>query len=84
MKQIGKVAKGIIDDKFDDRMIEELKNKFFDLMREHNIKYGTKTKHGVLAANHEWTMCLALFLECLKGSIELEILFEVPDDLSHY
>ena len=84
MKKIGKVDKGIIDDKFDDRMIEELNNKFLDLMREHNIKYGTKTKHGVLAANHEWTMCLALYLDCLRGAIELEILFEVPDDLQHY
>lgn len=84
MKQIAKVAKGIIDDKFDKKIIEELKNKFFDLMREHNIKYGTKLGNGVLCANPEWTMCLDLYLDCLRGAIELEMFFEVPDDLNHY
>lgn len=77
-----KLAKQIIDTKMPESTMTEIKEVFFQLMREYGIKQGTKTKDGGRIYNPEWTMAKDFFLENMKSQINFDlILNSIPDDL---
>lgn len=82
-----KVAKDIIIKlEFDDKdTLKDCYDKFFEIMKKHNIKKGTETEHGILGDNYEWTMCATLFEERLKDHIKLQFMFDevIPKELRY-
>ena len=78
-----KLAKQIIDTKMPESTMTEIKEMFFQLMRERGIKQGTETKGGGrICDNPEWTMAKEFFLENMKSQINFDlILNHIPDDL---
>ncbi|MBR9682617.1 MAG: hypothetical protein GOV02_02990 [Candidatus Aenigmarchaeota archaeon] len=81
-----KVAEDIIKMPVNKRMIKTLKEKFYNIMRENGIKEGewSKNGNGRCVANYEWTMCKTLFLNQIRGALEMSLLFDAPKDLDAY
>jgi hypothetical protein len=62
-------------------------DKFFDIMRRHGIKRGTRSKDGVgiLCDNIEWTVCRTLFTSHIADALMMDfVLGIVPEDLKAY
>jgi len=67
IEHMSRVAKDIISLNFNSKMtLRQVENKFFQIMRKHKIKQGTKGRNGVLINNFEWTMCYELFLSRIE------------------
>ena len=79
-----KIAKQIIDTNIPENTMKEIKDIFFQIMRENGIKQGTKSEdgNGIICDNPEWTMCKEFFLENMKSRLNFDlILSAVPEDL---
>lgn len=65
--------------------IASLKEKFINIMKKHNIKYGMIDKSGnVHVANFEWTMCQVLFLDTIIVKLKMDMmLMDLPKDLEY-
>lgn len=65
-----------------------MRRKFYDVMRKHGIKQGTKNKHGQLMVNNpEWQASEFLFEEQIRSFVALTLClecFETPKDLEAY
>jgi len=87
-KALEAVAKDIIALRFKGSMtLNQLDKIFFDLMRKHGIKQGTKSKKGagVTMCTFEWSMCRTLYMSQIQSYFTLNAIFkEVPKDLVHY
>jgi hypothetical protein len=81
------VAKEIIFMKVNDNdTIADLRNRFFDIMRKHGIKDGTKREDGsIIGANFEWTMCESLFFQTIHDQLRLELMLvcSTPEELMY-
>ncbi len=66
--------------------LEQANNLFYLIMRKYGIKQGTKSGHGTLCNNYEWTLCAALFDATVTMSFAIGIasLCDAPEDLQHY
>ncbi len=83
---IKKLAKDIIDIKIDSNLSLHMNfKKFYRVMRKYGIKEGTKTQNGVLRNNHEWTMCMSLFLRGIDDHIVMKhsVFGDTPKDLQY-
>ena len=78
-----KIAKEIIEIKFLYKdTLKDCLNKFYNVMRKHNIKYGIKQSDvSYRVANYEWTMCHALFIDRIITFFEFKNMLEIPEDL---
>lgn len=53
-------------------------NKFFDIMKKHNIKQGTPSFNdkgkevGITCDNFEWTICKQMFIKQMEGFLNLK------------
>ncbi|KKK51102.1 hypothetical protein LCGC14_3118350 [marine sediment metagenome] len=81
-----KVAKEIIGFKIPKATLNSFKKKFYQIMRDNNIKEGEWNSSGSsrLISNPEWVMCKTLFLDSLRRSLDFPLLFDTPDDLMAY
>lgn len=86
---IGDVTKDIIKIKIEmSDTLESCMSKFFEVMNKHQIKQGTPAFNnnneevGVTCNNFEWTMCTELFYRRIIGVIEIDMLFNVPDEIA--
>ena len=65
-----------------------MRRKFYDVMRKHGIKQGTRNKDGQLMVNNpEWQASEFLFDEQIRSFIALTLCldcFETPKDLEAY
>lgn len=60
-------------------------NAFYEVMRKHGIKEGTRTGGGRLIANPEWVMCLELFTASAFYNLRMGLMVEeIPEDLCAY
>ena len=81
------VAREIINIKFTPKTtLRKCYNKFYQIMRKHNIKQCTADgKNAMRCDNYEWTICHVLFLERLNSYMDLvrhlEKVMETPKDL---
>lgn len=82
------IAKEIIEIKLSDKdVLKECSEKFYNIMRKYNIKYGTKNYNkkgkeiGISCANYEWTMCHALFIDRIITFFDFKNMLEIPEDL---
>lgn len=79
------VSSEIIALKFKNSMtITKALNMFYDIMRKHGIKQGTKSGNGIRKNNYEWTICWTLFASQLQSHFMWTNLFTVPKDLNNY
>jgi hypothetical protein len=88
-KGMRKVAKDIIDLELPDEMIQDVKDMFFEVMRNNGVKLGTKNEsgNGITMSNPEWTMCRVLFLDQLVNKLEWNFIMDmmdIPEDLKCY
>ena len=79
-----KVAEEIIKTEISPSTIRTFRNKFFDIMRKNGIQQGEWHGNGRLTDNYEWTMCKNLFIDQIKGSLEMAFFFNTPEDLQAY
>ena len=85
MKKMREIAEKIIKFDLDETTLNSLRNAFFQIMRENNIRAGTEDGPGTRFDNYEWTICKTLFLEQVKSQLEMSFLFKgIPKDLHHY
>lgn len=76
------ICKKIIQRNNSKRLLNTVKKEFYNLMRDCNIKRGTRIGNAVHMDNPEWVMAKCAFFEMLKSELELDILIgDVPKDL---
>lgn len=84
--EMSAVGRDIMNIKIDmDRTFNETMNDFYDIMRKHGIKQGTRNGNAITLNNFEWTMCFNLFI----GRFDYELRFKsmidgIPEDLHAY
>ena len=64
--------------------LEDIMNKFYDIMRKHGVKKGTRKGSGVSMNNYEWTICKELLFSRIYSILEVGDVMYVPDDLEVY
>lgn len=65
--------------------LEQIIEKFYNIMRKHGIKKYTLTSEENLVENSEWLMCYSYFLNKLINRFEmLDYFATLPEDLKHY
>ena len=64
--------------------IGKLVETFYNIMREHGLRWGTKTECGTQGANFEWTLAKDAFIFRVTSLMEWQMLFGDPEDLKHY
>ena len=80
------VANDIIHVEINDNdTIASLKEKFINIMKKHNIKYGSiDGKGNVHIANFDWTMCKVLFLDTILVKLRMDmIMMDLPKELEY-
>jgi hypothetical protein len=87
LKAVGKDIVHFEDKEAAKKAVRELLEQFYDIMRKHGIKWGTKDDDscgGISGANFEWTLCKDSFIYRVTSLMEWEMLLNPPDDLMHY
>ncbi len=82
-----KVAKEIFEVKVSRSTLNSLKKKFYQIMRDNNIKEGEWSANGIgrRIANLEWTICKDFFINHIKEQLNWELLLlRTPKDLEGY
>ncbi len=82
-----KVAEEIIGIKIKNQGLNTLRKQFYQIMRDNGIKEGEWADNGNsrLIANPEWTLCKTLFIDQVRGALEMVFLFNsTPEDLEAY
>jgi hypothetical protein len=82
--EISSLAEQLISTKMSDETLKEIKEIFYQIVRDNGIKQGTRSQdgRGRICDNPEWVMCKEMFLETIKSQINISLLFDdVPDDL---
>ena len=66
----------------------KIRRKFYDIMRKHGIKQGTRNRNGSIAVNNpEWQAAEWLLEERIRNFVALELCldcFKTPKDLEAY
>jgi len=85
LSDIGKTVVHLEDREDAKEAVQKLVDVFYDIMREHGIRWGTKDKCGnTTGANFEWTLVKDAFIFRVTSLLEWEMLFGDPEDLKHY
>jgi hypothetical protein len=85
LKLLRDVAKDIIGIKFDQELIKQLLEPYYEIARKHDIRWGEKTEGqvGTTGANPEWTITKDFFLESLHMDFCWAMILDIPEDLKY-
>ena len=84
MSELGKTIVHIEEREDVKEAVGKLVDTFYNIMREHGLRWGTKTECGTQGANFEWTLAKDAFIFRVTSLMEWQMLFGDPEDLKHY
>jgi hypothetical protein len=85
-EDLNKIYMDILSIKIDSKdSFESMINKFYEVMRKHGIKHGTKTESGsICVVNAAWNMCWAVYISHKMTALDIWMLLsDVPNDLKY-